>query len=321
MADTNWQTDNTLCELSQLGLLSLSGDDAVSFLQGQVTNDVAQLNGNNAHLSAYCSPKGRMLALFLAFAQNEQIYLQLSQPLLARVMKRLTMYVMRAKVNISDVSADMRRFGINGPDAENIASEAFGEVPEGDFTLTSTAHSLIIKLPSMAGHNRYEVITNREQADDVWTVLKAKCVEADTICWDWLDIQTATPDVLETTQDQFVPQMLNLDVLNGINFKKGCYTGQEIVARTHYLGKVKRRTYLAHIAVDASNQATAGDKVIDAAGNEAGQLVKVAPNPENGVDALIEIRIEAKETGDITWQDTPITFLDMPYALTVTNAE
>jgi len=318
MAETNWQTDNTLCELSQLGLLALSGEDAVSFLQGQVTNDVTQLNGSNAHLSAYCSPKGRMLALFLAFTHDDKLYLQFSQPILERVMKRLTMYVMRTKVDISDVSDDMCRFGINGPDAESIVSETLGTTPKKNYTLTTAAHSLIIKLPSIAGHTRYEIIVDSKQASDIRETLKAKCVEADTGCWDWLDVQTGTPDVLATTQDQFVPQMLNLDVLNGINFKKGCYTGQEIVARTHYLGKVKRRTYLAHIAAATANQAAAGDKVMDAAGNEAGQLVKVAPNPaNNGIDALIEMRIEAKEAGNITWQEMPVTFADLPYALDV----
>lgn len=315
MTQTNWQTDNSLCELSQLGLLSLSGGDAVTFLQGQVTNDVAQLDGKHAHYSAYCSPKGRMLALFLAFTHQEKIYLQFSQPILKSIMKRLKMYVMRAKVTIEDLSEENRRFGINGPDAKNIVSKALGAAPEQDYALEVTKNAFIIKLPSIKGHNRYEIIVNASQAEGLWNNLKESSALVDTACWNWLDIQTGTPDVLEKTQEQFVPQMLNLDVLNGINFKKGCYTGQEIVARTHYLGKVKRRTYLTSIAT--TDCVTEGDKVADADGNEVGQVVKAAPNLDNGYDALIEMRIEAKGAGNITWNNHPITFGSLPYSIDI----
>lgn len=311
MTETNWQSDNTLCELSQLGLLALSGDDAVTFLQGQVTNDVKQLNGANAHYSAYCSPKGRMLALFLAFAHQEKLYLQLSQPILESIMKRLKMYMMRSKVDIADVSADMRRFGINGPDAHNIASKALGVVPEQDYALATSDDGIVIKLPSITGHHRYEIIVNAAKAEDVCNDLKPKCTLVDTQCWDWLDIQTGQPDVVAATQEQFVPQMLNLDLLNGINFKKGCYTGQEIVARTHYLGTVKRRTYLASMTTD--NPPSAGDKVTDQAENEVGQVVKAAPNLSGGFDVLVEIRIEAKQAGNISWNGQPVIFGDLPY--------
>lgn len=313
MTTSNWQTDNTLCELSQLGLLALSGDDAITFLQGQVTNDVNQLGGKLVHYSAYCSPKGRMLALFLAFKYQDKTYLQFSQPLLESVMKRLKMYVMRAKVDIADVSSELRRFGINGPDAKDIVTQALGGAPEQDYAMIETAHGLIIQLPSIEGHQRYEVMVNAGQAEEVLSTLKERCTLADTACWDWHDIQTGCPDVLTKTQEQFVPQMLNLDVLNGINFKKGCYTGQEIVARTHYLGKVKRRTYLA--SIETTEQVVEGDKVMDAAGSEVGQIVKAARHLSNGVNALIEIRIEAKQAGNIMWKTFPVTFGTLPYSL------
>ncbi|MFW5431316.1 MAG: YgfZ/GcvT domain-containing protein [Methylophilaceae bacterium] len=323
MTETNWQTDNTLCDLSHLGLLSLSGDDATTFLQGQVTNDVAQLNGNNAHYSAYCSPKGRMLALFLAFSHQDKLYLQFSQPLIAPIMKRLKMFVMRSKVDINDVSNDMMRFGVNGPNATDFVTKALGKVPKEDYALVamtndSKPYGAIIKLPNIKGHSRYEIIVDATQAPTTWDALNIDCTPVGQPCWDWLDIQTGCPDVLEKTQEQFVPQMLNLDVLNGINFKKGCYTGQEIVARTHYLGKVKRRTYLATIktAKEITVQPTEGDKVQDATGSEVGQIVKVAPNLDNGFDALIEIRIEAKEAGNVLWNSAPITFGELPYTIT-----
>lgn len=313
MTDTNWQTDNTLCELSHLGLLTLSGEDAVTFLQGQVTNDVKALDGSNTHYSGYCSPKGRMLALFLAFAHQDTIYLQFSQPILAPIMKRLKMYVMRSKVDIADVSDNMVRLGVNGPDASKLVTAALGKVPEQDYALVQAGNSLVIKLPSITGHQRYEILVDAAHAEVTRTALAASCTSADQACWDWLDIQTGCPSVLKETQEQFVPQMLNLDILDGISFKKGCYTGQEIVARTHYLGKVKRRTYLASIA--ATEQPMAGDKVFNDAESEVGQIVKSTPNLTGGFDALIEVRVEAKQAGGITWQSVPATFGALPYSV------
>jgi len=314
MTISAWQTDNTICELSQLGLLTFSGEDAITFLQGQVTNDITQLDGTNAHYSGYCSAKGRMLALFLAFAQQDKIYLQFSQPILESTMKRLKMYVMRSKVDINDVSDEMRRFGINGPDAKQIVSEALGVVPEQDYGAAATEHTYIIQLPSLEGQARYEVIVHNAQADALLKTLESNSTQVEATCWDWLEIQTGCPEVREKTREQFVPQMLNLDLLNGINFKKGCYTGQEIVARTHYLGSVKRRTYLA--SIDGTAQPVEGDKVMGADGNEAGQIVKATPSPTGGFDALIEMRIEAKEAGSVMWNNHAVNFGELPYSLT-----
>ena len=316
----NTKSSNILCDLSHTGLAALTGDDAVAFLQGQVTNDVKALNGHNAHLSGYCSPKGRLLALFLAFSYNHSLYLQFPRPLLPPIMKRLQMYIMRAKVNLTDVSDNMNRFGINGPDASAILSKEFSEIPNEDYAITSIQQDgasvgLIIKLPSIQGHQRFEIIIDQNHVHRILSTLKANCELAGKPCWDWLDIQTGLPEVVEKTQEQFVPQMLNLDLLNGINFKKGCYTGQEIVARTHYLGTVKRRTYKVSITTDV--QPSAGDKIMDEQQNEVGQIVKTAPNLNNGFDALIEIRTEAKEAGTVYWDKHPVTFDTLPYSLEV----
>ena len=132
-------------------------------------------------------------------------------------------------------------------------------------------------------------------------------------CWDWLEIQAGIPDIELKTQEQFVPQMLNLDILGAINFKKGCYAGQEIVARTHYLGSVKRRTYLAEIAFESAPNA--GDKVLDAAKNEVGQIVRATPNLTNGFDALIEMRIDAQLTGKVFWNNIAVNLKALPYSL------
>ena len=305
--------NNILCDLSHLGLLEISGADAVTFLQGQVTNDVSLLNGSNAHYSAYCNPKGRMLALFLAFAHYDHLHLQLNRDLLEPIMKRLKMYVMRSKVEIKDVSDSIIKFGINGPQAASMLEPIFSKIPTVDYELVSLENGAILKLPSYNDDARYEIFSDKVNAPIIWDVFKNNCIVVEKPHWDWLEIQAGIPDVELKTQEQFVPQMLNLDILNGINFKKGCYTGQEIVARTHYLGTVKRRTYLAELA--NQNAPTAGDKVLDAAKNEVGQIVRVAPNAMNGFDALIEVRIEAKEAGNMTCNEIVIRVKSLPYTV------
>ena len=305
--------NNVLCDLSHLGLLEISGADAVTFLQGQVTNDVSLLNGSNAHYTAYCNPKGRMLALFLAFAHYDHLHLQLNRELLEPIMKRLKMYVMRSKVEIKDVSDSIIKFGINGPEAASMLEVVFSSIPTEDYQLVSLDNGAILKLPSVNNDARFEIFTDAVNAPLIWDALKNNSKVVEKPHWDWLEIQAGIPDVELKTQEQFVPQMLNLDILNAINFKKGCYTGQEIVARTHYLGTVKRRTYLVELATSIAPEA--GDKVLDAAKNEVGQIVRVAPNATNGFHALIELRIEAKEAGNLTCNDAAITLKDLPYAV------
>ena len=278
------------------------------------------------------NPKGRMLALFLAFAHHNNqlgnhLHLQFNRTLLEPIMKRLKMYVMRSKVDIKDVSDTILMFGLNGPQASSILEAVFNtapnysKIPTQDYELISLENATILKLPTIAGHVRYQIFTDSINAPLIWNALKQSCQLVGKPCWDWLEIQAGIPDVLPETQEQFVPQMLNLDILNGINFKKGCYTGQEIVARTHYLGSVKRRTYLAEIASDtipSDTMPSAGDKVVDANKNEVGQIVRVAANTTSGYDALIELRIEAAMTANISCNGNAIKMKDLPYSLEAT---
>jgi tRNA-modifying protein YgfZ len=305
--------DNIFCELSHLGLLEISGADAVTFLQGQVTNDVKLLVGTNAHYSAYCTPKGRMLALFLAFAHADHLHLQFNRELVEPILKRLKMYVMRSKVEIKDVSDSIIKFGINGPEASSILARSHANIPQNDYELLTLENATLLKLPTIDGCQRFEIFTNQSHAPNIFDALNSDCKIVEKPHWDWLEIQAGIPDVTLKTQEQFVPQMLNLDILDGINFKKGCYTGQEIVARTHYLGKVKRRTFLANVATTTSP--AAGDAVLDANGQDAGQIVRAAPNFAGGFDLLAELRLEAVEAGDVFWQGVKLALKPLPYSL------
>ncbi|HQN65905.1 MAG TPA: folate-binding protein YgfZ [Methylophilus sp.] len=304
---------NVLCDLSHLGLLEISGADAVSFLQGQVTNDVKLLTGSNAHYTAYCNPKGRLLALFLAFTHADHLHLQLPKSLVEPIAKRLRMYVLRSKVEIKDVSNEIVKFGINGPEAASILASSLGDLPSEDFDLLSLENCTVMRLPTISDHSRFEIFASAENAIALWNLLNKQCQPAGKACWDWLDIQVGIPEIYPSTQEQFVPQMLNLDALNAINYKKGCYTGQEIVARTHYLGTVKRRTFLAHIT--CQHEPAAGDKLLDLQGNECGQIVRVAAGLDKGFDVLAELRLEAQANMQIVWNNHPLAFKALPYKL------
>jgi len=305
------QSENVICDLSHLGLLKVNGDDAVIFLQGQVTNDVKLLSENHTHYTGYCNAKGRLLALFFAFSYNNQLHLQLNSKLTEAIAKRLKMYVMRSKVIISNVSDNTVRIGLSGHKIADLLEPFFAKIPQSAFESMSADNSTLIRLPG--GIPRFEIICDTERGKELWQALKKHCNPVGKACWEWLEIQAGIPDIYPNTQEEFVPQMVNLDLLEAINFKKGCYTGQEIVARTHYLGKVKRRTHLAYL--NTSTPPHAGDDIVNLSGEVVGKIVRSAPAPSDGFDVLAEVRLESLENGVINWQGHELNIKALPYGL------
>jgi folate-binding protein YgfZ len=305
------QSGSVICDLSHLGLLQIQGEDAITFLQGQVTNDVKQLDGHLAHYTAYCSPKGRMLALFLAFAHYDHMHLQLPIELVASIAKRLKMYVMRSKVEIIDVSESIIKIGLSGQNAADLLKPHFSTIPKTDYELVSLENGAVLRLPGTLP--RYEIFTDLNSAKLIWNDLCQHTTAVGAPCWDWLEIQAGIPEVTLNTQEQFVPQMLNLDLLGAINFKKGCYTGQEIVARTHYLGTVKRRTHLAQL--NAKVQPKAGDEVFNDAGEAVGKVVRSAITAMDSYDLLVEIRLESVESGKVFIDGIALAIKPLPYPI------
>lgn len=305
---------NILVDLSHLGLLQISGEDALGFLQGQVTNDVTHLNGSNCHYSGYCTAKGRLLALFLAWVNQDQFYLQLNGALTEPILKRLKMYVMRSKVTLTDVSQNFVRLGVAGKDAESNLEAIFKTLPAQAYDVVNLEIGTLIRLPGVIP--RYEILCDIEYAKTIWSKLQAVHTPVGKACWEWLEIRAGIPDIAPATQEAFVPQMVNLDILNGINFKKGCYTGQEIVARTHYLGTIKRRTQLAYIASQEAPQI--GDDVFFSnVADPAGKIVRVAPAPHSGFDVLAEVRrIDTEANPAVHWKSSDgvlLRPLNLPY--------
>ena len=308
--------DNTvLCDLSQFGTLRVSGEEAEAFLQSMLSNDISEASDTRAQLSSLNTAKGRMLATFLIWRENGDYLLQLPRELCEAIHKKLSMYILRAKVKITDDSEKIISLGLSGELAQEILFAQLGEIPQLPLDVIHTDQGSVLKIDE----TRWQINTTPQQAPMLWMKLCNKALPVGSGCWDWLNIRSGIPFILPSTQEQFVAQMVNFDLIKGVNFKKGCYPGQEIVARTQYLGKLKRRMYLAHI--DASETPHAGDELFstDMEGQATGMLVNVANAPTGGYDVLAVVQIISHDTHSVhlgTLQGLKLAFNILPYPLT-----
>ncbi len=285
---------NMITNLSNLGLIKVTGDDAETFLQGQFTNDVRQVTNKNSQLSAMCSPKGRVIVNFRLFKRDNAYYLLLPKDSLAASLKRLQMYVLRSKVKLENASDNLYPIGIIGS-TENLTNENSTILKVAD----TQPRSIIITDTPEKFVDCGEKMSNESE-------------------WQRLDILAGLPQIVAATKEAFVPQMLNYDILGGISFKKGCYTGQEVVARMQYLGKLKRRMYLAKIQTAQLPQP--GDALyISSDEQNVGKIVNASFDINGSAIVLAVIKIAQAETDEIHWQSQQgesLQLLDLPYSLT-----
>ena len=307
---------NTIvADLSHFDLICFSGNDAKTFLQNQLTCDIRNINAHAANYGSYCTPKGRILTNFMLWQQDDDVIMQLPTSLSAPIQKRLAMYVLRAKVELTQPSENLIRMGIAGEHALSLIQNILNCSLNRCQSLQVIEHesTRIICL----SQQRFELITPIENAFSLWERLSILAKPVGAACWDWLTIQAGIPVVLAETQEMFLPQMINLDVIGGISFKKGCYPGQEIVARTHYLGKIKRRMYLAHI--DTTEIIKPGDTLFseDMDDQSSGNIVNAAPSPQGGFDVLAVIQQNSLDSCIIHWKALTGPALEikpLPYA-------
>lgn len=312
----NTQTGTIMADLSHYGLLHFSGEDVQTFLQSQLSCDIREINLHKAQYGSYCTPKGRILTSFLLWQQGNACLMQLPTSLCAPIQKRLSLYVLRAKVRLADVSDTQVRIGIAGQNAARLMEEIMGSRSNSEQSM-HVVHTEKISGLYLSQH-RMELITSLENAPTVWEHLAQHAQPVGASCWDWLDIQSGIPMILPETQEAFLPQMINLDAIGGVSFNKGCYPGQEIVARTQYLGKLKRRMFLAHIAT--TDTITAGDALYsnDMDDQSSGNIVNAARSPEGGFDVLAVIQQSSVDTHKIHWQSLNGPALEiklLPYLL------
>lgn len=295
------------CDLSHLGLIAARGPDAETFLQGQLTCDVRQIAPDRSLPGAHCTPKGRVFASFRLFRRGEAVYLELPRELLEPALSRLRKYVLRTRTTLEDASDALARMGVAGSNAAALVGAALGAVPKlthNVITVNATYPDsvTVIRLPGSIP--RFELHGAARELSAVWNALAPNVTPVGAEPWRLLDILAGTPTIYPETIEAFVPQMLNLDLLDGISFHKGCYVGQEIVARTHYLGKLKRRMYLAR--VDSPAPPRPGAPLFSPqadASQSAGQLANACRHPDGGYAVLAVALIECAERGTLHLND------------------
>jgi len=314
-------TESGFAALSQFALITASGADAVAFLHSQLTSDIKSLETDHASLAGFCSPKGRLLATMLVWKNNDTITIGVPLELQESLQKRLQMYVMRAKVVLDNVTAARSVFGIFGAAALQQLAEWFPTVSLQPYELISSAAGVLLRVPDVHGIERYQLITTGEFAGQIDTKLSALLERLPENVWTLSEIHAGIPHLTLATQEKFVPQMINYELIGGVNFKKGCYPGQEIVARTHYLGKQKRRTVLAHIP---NNTVASGMEVFASSDLEqpCGMVVNAALNNVGGSDCLIEIKTAVLADTVVQLSSGEVCqWLPMPYPLPTEAAQ
>ncbi|XAH26126.1 folate-binding protein [Xylophilus sp. GW821-FHT01B05] len=297
-------TLNGITPLDHLGTIRVAGDDAVSFLQGQLTQDFALLRPGEARLAAFLSAKGRMQASFIGFVHAPgEVLLVCNRDLLAPTLKRLSMFVMRAKAKLTDATADFALWGLAGDTAT--AAGANGPM----WSKTHPAEGVdLVALPPAAG-----------QVRALWVAPAGTAPSGpalDAALWRWGEVASGVATLSAPVVDAFVPQMLNYESVGGVNFKKGCYPGQEVVARSQFRGTLKRRAYLAHTEAEPAVGAEVFHSGDDS--QPCGTVVQAAAAPGGGFDLLVSMQTSAAADGSLragSPQGALLALQPLPYAL------
>jgi hypothetical protein len=322
-----------IAPLPDFGMLSASGDDAARFLHAQLTNDVEHLGAGEARWTGYCSPKGRLLSTFRSWRDPEAIHLLLARPLADALRRRLSMFVLRLKARVVDASDGVACFGLTGPSAASAAAAALGlpDPAEGgaDHAASVAGHHLVglPPLPAVApvdpaagasrgssGPNpRWLLVVPADRAQAAWQAVTAVAEPMGTADWRRTEVLAGVPRIVPGTYEQFVPQMLNFESVDGVSFRKGCYPGQEIVARSQYLGKLKRRMFVGH--GDGPEPPPGSDVTSADSGEPCGQVVIAAPDPDGGFDLLFECPVASVESGRLRAGESALHVGTLPYPL------
>ncbi len=304
------ERSDVLVAMGDQVVLRVNGADAREFLQGQFSNDVAGLPDPGAQMTTWSNPKGRVLALFQLARVGDDFYLRLSADQAASFQKRLRMYVLRAAVVVEQLD-DFACIAASGDAAAQALSALAGGLPsESDDML---AHGQVMIKRARGAVPRFEMFGPVAEIISLWDHLAQVCVPASRADWRLQDIDAGVPAISAATSEAFVLQMLNLQLIDGVSFKKGCFPGQEVVARMQYLGKLKRRMYRASLNSDTLPEP--GTDIHRANGGSAvGKVVTAAFASPGSCHLLAVLTIDAtSEPLFCDGLDQAIALLDLPY--------
>lgn len=283
------ESRTVLVPLTHLATIEAGGEDARSFLHSQFTSDVNHLTEGKMQHAGWCTAKGRMQASFVVQRTHDAYRLMLAADLLEGAKKRLQMFVLRAKVTLTACSDEVL-LGLAGPQATEALADAGLSMPDTPMTFARHGAVSVLRLEDQ----RYVISTPEAEAPALWQKLSVKARPAGVPVWRWLDVQAAFPLVSLATKEEFVPQMADFEKIGGVSFHKGCYPGQEIVARTQYLGKVKRHLF----RLVSSAPLKAGDEIYspDNLEQACGKVMTAAPAPAGGYTALAVVQSNHADT-------------------------
>jgi len=287
--------------LDQYAVVAVSGRDAVAFLNRQLTCDVNAISSATTGFGAWCTPKGRIITLFYVLKRPTGLCLVTSAELVDFTLNRMRMYVMRDDVKFSLTQEQIQGL-ILDPELENFDNGEYSlPVPEKNYQTVHANNISIIRWPASNGCGpRVMLIGNRNALD---ITLPTQCAFQTRTKWQLEDIRSGIPEVTQATREAFIPQMLNLERLGGVSFAKGCYPGQEIVARTQHLGRIKRRMYIGSVD-SVSQQPFPGDQLLTKQGERVGRIVSSTKNADHGCAMLVVVPL-AKATQSLFVELTP----------------
>ncbi len=296
---------SVFADLSHYGLIAIQGKDAQVFLQGQLTSDISKVDNSHSQISGYCNPKGRLLAIFRIFSRKDTYYLQVPAALLVPTMQRLQKYILMSQVTLEDASDTLVRMVCSGPDSEAALESILDELPAATNEVRQNTNLTVIRLPDNGHTARFAIYGECLTMEKFWSVLDVRAAPVGAIAWARLDILAGIPEIYPDTVEEFIPQTVNLELLGGISFKKGCYTGQEIVARLQHRGKTKRRMYRLHIQTDQPPSPGTSLYLNQDDAQSVGTIVTSAPAGDGGSDALAVIMIEHHGADALCLTSTP----------------
>ena len=296
---------NGVSALPHLGVIRVEGEEAAKFLQGQLTQDFALLGASQARLAAFCSAKGRMQASFVGFQRGPtEILLVCSRDILAPTLKRLSMFVLRAKAKLTDATADFALYGLCGEAVTGLLS-----IADAPWSKADAGPAQVVRLYPADGQPRALWVAPVDQPQPAGPALSHEL-------WLWGEVRSGIATITAPIVEAFVPQMLNYESVGGVNFRKGCYPGQEVVARSQFRGTLKRRAFVAH----ADAELAAGNEVFHEsdAQQPCGTVAQAAPAPGGGWDAIVSMQVSAAQAGRLavgTAAGPVLTLWPLPYLL------
>ena len=301
------------CPVVGYGMLRVTGADAAGFLHSQLSSDIRGLTSGCLRLTSYSDARGRLLAVMSVLADEDGFLLELPDDRLEPVAAQLRRFVLRARVEIEDASPAWSAFGLAGPSvADAVERRLQCRAPAAGEWVALDGGVGLAGVP--AGGGRWLAFGPQQHLHALWQRFDGLPTAA-AECWDVLDIKSGIPSVHAETAGRFVAQMVNLDCLGALDFRKGCYPGQEVIARTRYLGRIKRRMFPLR-APSAERLPAPGGSVLDSAtGDSVGELVRAAPDPAGGVLCLAVLRLEAADAPLALDDGSAATRLDPPYPL------